>query len=389
LKRFSYSVSAKEAEAFVARYGCVRQFLNRYDKGSVTYVEKSVGLCRFFRWLKVVKGLDFEPNQFLDLHLQKRGSLSIDDRTWALRLVLEYSRDNPDLEGCARQYKYSGFYLPVKLFCDANEAPLTTTEGLFPKRSRRKYHDTTFTPEYVRKILGFLNERDRAVCLVQLQSGQSIKQVLVDINRQAKYVFREIDSGKQRIKFEFSERKGNGFHYFSFISVDAIHQLQKWRPIREKILHDLNKESEYLFITKSGEPLDCKTFHNNFRLLMMSHGLYKTPYAVRRHGFRKFFEQEASPPERGISKSYISFMMGHSGGSGEDHKLDVVGGVYDACPRVYPDVVEREYAKLEPFINIYSGRAAETEGLGISEEDLASLKQLLQMMKEGKIKIEP
>jgi hypothetical protein len=82
-------------------------------------------------------------------------------------------------------------------------------------------------------------------------------------------------------------------------------------------------------------------------------------------------------------------MMGHSGGSGEDHKLDVVGGVYDACPRVYPDVVEREYAKLEPFINIYSGRAAETEGLGISEEDMASLKQLLQMMKEGKIKIEP
>jgi hypothetical protein len=389
LHRFSYSVSEAEVKGFVEGYRCVRQFLNRYDKDGVTFKEKAVGLARFFNWLKVVKGLDVDPEKFLDLHLQKRGSLSTENRSWALSLVLEYSRDNPDLRDSAMQYRYSAFYLPVKLFCDLNEAPLTSSNGFFPKRGRRKYQDHPFTVDFVRRILGFLNERDRAVCLVQLQSGQSIKQVLVDINCQVKYVFREIDSGKQRIKFDFAERKGNGFHYFSFISVDAIHQLQKWRLIREKMLRDLNKESGYLFITKSGEPLDCKTFHNNFRLLMISHGLYKMPYAVRRHGFRKFFEQEASPPERGISKSYISFMMGHSRGSGEDHKLDVVGGVYDGCPSVYPDVVEKEYAKLEPYINIYSGRAAETEGLGISEEDMASLKQLLQMMKEGKIKINP
>ena len=186
-------------------------------------------------------------------------------------------------------------------------------------------------------------------------------------------MFREIDEDKKRMKFEFAERKGNGFNYFSFISQDAIQQLQKWRVIREKILRDLKKDSDYLFITKSGKPLDCKTFHNNFRLLMMSHGLYKMPYAVRRHGFRKFFEQEASPPERGISRSYVSFMMGHSRGSGEDHKLDVVGGVYDAAPLVYPDVVEKEYMKLEPYLNVYTGKIVQE---GVTQEDLELLKDM-------------
>jgi hypothetical protein len=176
-------------------------------------------------------------------------------------------------------------------------------------------------------------------------------------------VLRALDSGAARIKFEFAERKGNGFNYFTFIGEDAIQELRKWRVVRERWLRELKMESSYLFITNRGKPLTCKVFHNNFRLIMMRHGLYKMPYSVRRHGFRKFFEQEASPPERGISKSYISFMMGHSSGTGQDHKLDVVGGVYDHAPSVYPDVVEREYSKLEPYLNIFSQRTGEDPAL--------------------------
>jgi hypothetical protein len=386
LRRFSYSVSEKEVSCFVAGNRCVQEFLNRYEQGGVSYGEKAVGLARFFRWLKVVKGRDLNPAEFLNLHLQRRAAGSIEERRWALSLALEFSRDNADLKECAQQYRYSSFFLPVKLFCDANEAPLTTINGFFPKRGRRKYQDKPFTVEFVKKVMGLLNERDRAICLVQLQSGQSIHQVLVDLNRQCRYVFREIDAGKKRVKLEFPERKGNGFSYFTFISVDAIQQIQKWRLEREAWLHDLGTESDCLFITRSGKPLDCKGFHNNFRLLMMRHGLYKLPYSVRRHGFRKFFEQEASPPERGISRAYVSFMMGHSGGSGRDCKLDVVGGVYDAAPFTYPDVVEKEYAKLEPYLNIYSGKVSSDE---ISPEDLNTLRQILQKMKEGKLSIAP
>jgi len=352
--RFSYSISETDVAEFVERNACAREFLNKYDNEATTYNEKAVGLARFFRWLKVVKGLNISPEAFLEMHLQKRSLNSVKERRWALRFALEFSRDNPDLEGKAANYIYASFFLPLKLFCDYHEAPLTTNKGFFPKRGRRKYQDKPFTVDFVKRALGVLSQRDRTICMVQLQSGQSIKQVLVDINKQCKRIFREIDQGKERIRLDFPERKGNGFAYFSFISRDSIQEIQKWRPIREQIIKNVGKDSEYLFITESGKPLPCKHFHNALRLTLTRHKLRTGPLSVRSHGFRKFFEQESSPPERGISKSYISFMMGHSSGNGEDHKLDVVGGVYDQCPRVYPGVVEKEYEKLEPYINIYS-----------------------------------
>jgi integrase len=378
VKRFRYSVSENEVSRFLEKNQCVREFLNRYEEGGITWSEKAVGLARFFQWLKVVKGLDLSPSEFLNLHLKKRAATTIQERQWALSLALEHSRDNPDLKGCAQQYKYSAFFLPVKIFCDVNEAPLTTTNGFFPKRGRRKYQEKSFTVDFVKQVLSLLNQRDRAVCMIQLQGGQGIKQVLEDINQQAGHIFEEIDAGKKRIRFDFQERKGNGFKYFTFIGEDAIQEIRKWRVIREQWLQELNKKSEYLFITNKGEPLTCKGFHNNFRLIMMRHGLYKVPYSVRRHGFRKFFEQEASPPERGISRSYVSFMMGHSKGTGQDHKLDVVGGVYDGTPTVYPDVVEKEYAKLEPYLNVYTGKTVHAEEK--SKKELDDMKQQLSSL---------
>ncbi|MCJ7768554.1 hypothetical protein MUP79_09210 [Candidatus Bathyarchaeota archaeon] len=392
VRRFAYTVSGVEVKQFIVD-PVVKEFLNRYEAGGVTYGEKAVGLARFFCWLKVVKGVDLSPNRFLNAHLKKRAASSVEDRRWALSLALEFSRDNPDLKGCATQYKYSSFFLPIKLFCDVNEAPLTTTDGFFPKRNRRKYQEKGFTVDFVKKVLGLLNQRDRAVCLTQLQSGQGIEQVLVNVNGMCRYVFREIDAGKKRIRLDFPEgRKGNGFKYFTFISGDAIQEIQKWRPVRDRWLRELGLKSDYMFITNRGKPLACKVFHNNFRLIMMRHGLYKTPYSVRRHGFRKFFEQEASPPDRGISKSYVSFMMGHSRGTGEDHKLDVVGGVYDGAPSVYPNVVEKEYAKMEPYLNIYSQRhvgADDVEVEGFSEEESKELLEMLREYKEEKLKFKP
>jgi len=367
----------------------VADFLSRYEEGSVTWREKAVGLARFFKWLRVVKGLNVSPSEFLDLHLAKRSAGSVEERRWALRLALEYSRDNPDLRGRALHYVYAAWFLPVKLFCDYHEAPLTSINGFFRKRNRRKHADKPFTVEFVKWILSTLNQRDRAVCMVMLQSGQSVKQVLVDVNSQADYIIREINAGKERIRLDFPERKGNGFPYFTFISRDAIQELRKWLAIRQQWLNALNiQRCKWLFITRKGKRLTRKLFHNSFRRALTKAGISNTPYTVTPHGFRKFFEQEASPPERGINKAYISFMMGHSTGNGYTHKLDAVGGVYDKAPWVYEGAVEREYAKLEPYINIYSGRHAQ-EQLGISPEDLETLKLLLRKFKQGKVKILP
>ena len=389
--KFKYSVSEAEVSSFIEANACVREFLNRYEENGVTYTEKAFGLVRFFRWLKVVKGIEIGASEFLNLHLQKRGTRSVEDRRWALRLALEYSRDNPDLKGKAANYKYAAWFLPVKLFCDYHEAPLTTTKGFFPKRGRRKYPERPFTAEYIKRILSVLSQRDRTICMCELQSGQSIQQVLRDMNKQCKRIFSEIDEGRKRIKFDFPERKGNNFPYYSFISRDAIQEIQKWRPIREKILSRLGIDSPYLFITTTGKPLSRKKFHNTVRLMWKRHKFHTSPLSVRSHGFRKFFEQEASPPERGISKAYVTFMMGHSSGKDTNgvqinHPLDVVGGTYDNCPKIYPNVVEAEYAKLEPFINIYSCRNAENGEPVLTQDDKEKLLALLGAVREGKLK---
>jgi integrase len=362
-RKFDYGVTQELVAEFVQANACVRDFLNKYDEASATFRAKAMGLTRFFRWLKVVKGLDLTPAQFLNLHVEKRSSSNVIERRWALQLALEFSRDNPDLKGNAAKYVYIGFFLPIKMLCDYHEVPLTSATGLFRKAERRKYADRPFTVAFVKKALSVLSQRERAVCMVQLQSGQGIKQVLVDINRQARRIFREIDMGTKRIRFDFPERKGNSFPYFSFISRDAIQEIQKWRPLRTQILENLGVESEYLFIMENGEPLPSKNFFNYLRLKFIRHKIYQGPLSMRSHLFRKFFEQEASPPERGISKAYVTFMMGHSSGKDTNgvqinHPLDVVGGTYDNAPNIYPNAVENEYAKLEPYINIYSENAA-------------------------------
>lgn len=386
VRRFRYSVSEGDVERFVAANGCVRDFLSKYAENKGTFYEKATGLARFFRWLQIVKGLDITPSVFLNTHLKKRSGSTVEDRRWALQLALEYSRDNPNLKGKAAHYVYSAFFLPVKIFCDYHEAPLTSTNGFFPGRGRRKYKDKPFTVEFVKRLLALLSQRDRAICMAQIQSGQAISQILVDVNEQGKRIFQEIDAGRKRIRLDFAERKGNNFPYFSFISVDAIQEIQKWRIERAQLLRKLGTDSPYLFITDSGQPLPPKQFHNNLRLMLIRHKLYSGPLSVRSHGFRKFFEQESSPPDRGVSRSYVSFMMGHSNGTGQDHRLDVVGGVYDPTPRVYPDVVENEYAKLEPYLNIYSNphNQPATDEI-ISDEDMDTLRELLEEMKKGNV----
>lgn len=85
--------------------------------------------------------------------------------------------------------------------------------------------------------------------------------------------------------------------------------------------------------------------------------------------FRKLFKSEASVPERGIDRNYVEFWMGHTNG------IEVVGAEYDRTPELYERVIEKEYAKLEPYINIFTSAQA------VSRVDplLNDLEQLCQL----------
>jgi len=357
--RYPYGVGKGEVESFVEANPCVKDFLAKYKNSVQSQFFSGRSLCMFFKWLRVKKEVEISPAGFLNVLLKKRSSVKVADRHWGRNLGLQFSRDNPDFKGLADTYVRGKYFFPLKLFCDYHEVPLTSARALFSSCNPLKYDEKPFTIQKAKEVLAVLNQRDRAICMVMLQSGQSIGQVLVDINRDAQYIFDEIDQGKQRVRLSFKERKNNHFRYFSYFSRDAIQEIVKWRSEREERLSKHGKSSKWLFIDRRCKPLTPHQFQTNFKDLMRNHGIWTGPYTVRSHMFRKMFEQEASPPDRGISKLHILFMMGHKAGKRLINKMDMVGGTYDKSPWIHK-AVEQEYQRLEPYINIYSGKQVES-----------------------------
>lgn len=384
-RRYDYGVCRAEVDVFVSENLCVRQFLGKYSESTQYNFRRY--LCMFFKWLRIRKGLELKPAEFLQVLCEKRQSVQVEDRCWGRNLVLEFTRDNPDLKGKSHSLLYGAMFKSVNLFCKAHEVELTSAKGVYGEKKHRKYRPAPYTVALAKKVLAVVNQRDRAICMLGLQTGQSVRQVLNDINAQYEYIVREIALGKRRIRFDFPERKLNDFQYYTFCSIDGITELQKWLSIRKKWLG--SRQSPYLFIKRDGTKLTPEAWKSPFRERLQRHGVYKGPYSVVFHMFRKIFESEASPPDRGISRDYVRFMMGHAVDDVGD-QLDTPGGTYDQAPFTHPDAVEREYAKLEPYINIYSGKAAmQTQGLKLTDEKLEILELLAQKFQEGKIKIEP
>jgi len=178
-----------------------------------------------------------------------------------------------------------------------------------------------------------------------------------------------VRAGAERMRIDFVERKRNNFSYFTFISRDAIQELKKWLAIRSKWLEG-KTDPEAIFITKKGEPTTINCFNGSYLRALEKAKLKKGPFSVTSHMFRKLFKTESRPPERAIDQDCVEFMMGHLSG------IESVGGIYDRTPEIYAGVIEEEYAKLEPYINIYSSARAEQSVFSV--EEIRKLRQMLQ-----------
>jgi len=348
-------VSRREVVDFVEGDPCVGNWLGKFRSGvqgglSGNKLNNGRILCRFFKWLRVVKGVSVQPRELLDQQLQLRQSSRIEDRQWLLHLALEHSRDNPDFKDYSDRRKYNIFNA-VKSFCDYHEVPLTTAKNIYGSRGKKKNRRKQIDINEAKKVLGQLNQRNRTICLIQLQSGMEIGAVLNKFSYMwHSQVKPQLDMGRERLKIDFDERKGNATSYFTYISRDGIHELRKWleerKRIIEKLLADgkgLDKdviEGEPIFITSRGTPLPEITFVHELKL--------STRWKVTSHMFRKLFESEAKVPERAIDREYVKFFMGHV------PKQDEAGGTYDRNVEIREELFEKEYAKLEPYINIYS-----------------------------------
>ncbi len=368
-----YGVVFEEVKAFSKANECVAKYVKRMNDGkgddrSSRYSYERT-LCMFFKWLRFVKGVDLSPKQLLDFHVKKRGSSDLDDRLWACNLALDFTRDNVDFEGRSDGYK-AWMFQAIRGFFDFNEAPLTTSRNIYGPRVKRKYFPAQITLEIAKKALGYLSQRERAISLMMLQSGQSVNGILERVNFQYNYVSSQVEAGARRIRLDFPERKGNNFPYFSFISVDAIQELRKWLEIRGKIVDKLGFPCDALFISRRGLPISINVFEGEFSRQVAPLKKNYRPYELTSHMFRKLFKTESSLPERGISGDYVEFMMGHSRGIG------AVGGIYNRAPEIHAETVEREYAKLEPFLNIYSSNYSSGLGTGLKPETQEFLQKL-------------
>lgn len=390
-----YGVSHGEVEDFIRENANVGNWVRRYRSGpggglSGSKLNKARILCRFFRWLRVVKDLVFSPGELLDRQLRMRQSGSVRDRQWLLNFVLEHSRDNPDFKDFSDRRKYD-IFCTVKSFCEYHEVPLTMAKNVYGKKHRKKNRRKQITLSEAKKIFGAMNQRDRTICLIELQSGMEIGAVLNKFNYMwHSQVKPQLDAGCERLKVEFDERKGSGRWYFTYISVDGIQELRKWLQERQKVIEKLVRDGknldstivggEPIFITQRGTPLKENHFLRQFNEKMRG--------KVTTHMFRKLFKTEASIPERAIDRNIVEFFMGHSEG------IDAVGGDYDKTPEIHEEIFEKEFAKLEPFINIYSSSVA-TRRLDPLLKDIEQLSQLpggreffSSIIKDAKAKLE-
>jgi len=365
--RYVYGVLKGDLERFVEGNGVVGDWVGRYEGG--TGRNKARVLCQFFKWLRMVKGVELGPRGLLDEQILLRKSDSIEDRRRHLRWVLEFSRDNPDFRDLSDRRKYD-IFVTIKNFYDFHEVPLTNVKGVFGRRRMPKVKRKQITLADAKRILGALPQRERTILLIVLQSGMEIGAVLNKFNFMWPEVKAQLDVGRPRVKVEFSERKGNSFPYFTYFSTDAIQELKKWLIQRHRTLNHLREQGKAIpestlkqqpiFITNQGT---AYTEDNFFQAINYYRRKGLTSFVS--HQLRKLFKTEASVPERGIDRDVVEFMMGHVSGIGS------MGGTYDKTPEIHEDVIEKEYIKLEPYINIYSGEAAkQAERIQLEEEIL-------------------
>ena len=355
-----YGVSKGEIERFVRDSEVVQVWVDRY----VEKYENAHRLCRFFKWLRVVKGVDVSPKEFLNELIRLRGSRDVEERQKYLRLALEHTKLNPDFRDLADMRKYS-IFMSIKNWCEFNEVPLTTAKNVYGKTRKRKNNRQQITLAKAKKIMSLLRQRERTVLIIILQSGMEIGAVLSKFSFMWDSIKPQLDAKDPRIKVDFPDRKYNNFPYFTYISRDAIQELRKWLIIRARLMAELGLQKCPIFITRTGKAYT----ENDFYVTLDYYRKHGKP-EIRRllkgfvtHQLRKLFKTEASIPERGIDRNVVEFWMGHV------NALDSMGGVYDKTPEIHEDVIEKEYAKLEPYINIYSGVSLRERGLLVDEKE--------------------
>jgi integrase len=370
-----------ERKEFLAANATVNDWLR--NKANATRDVYAFHFVKFFRWAQAKYGFQSVDAMIQD-HIKSRESSSITERKKHSRMLREYALDTAANKRLSDHAQHL-IIAVVRSFYSFCEAPLTTAKNEFKREIYDRYESKQFGLDDARRIIDAAQQREKAIFLIMLQSGLRIGDLLNYVNFRWSEIKPQLDAGKDPLKLTMY-----GGKYWTYFTTDAIHELKKYIIERGE-----PKDGEPIFISKFGKPVHRVYVADVLQRIGLQLGLIPESelkklrkghrYPIRLHQFRKLFKSESSVAGRGFDSRYGEFFMGHASG------LSAIGGVYDKSPELHEDIFEKEYMKLAPYLNIYTGvqslekRVAEIEKLkqDLGAETVERMRRLgIKMRKE-------
>ena len=342
----------------------------------------------FFNYINLL------PNGNLEEQCNLFAAKGLEDPRWAFNNIikfLQYQKDRVEKTeitgGTLRN-----FVKTIKLFCEMSEIPIhwkKITRGL-PK-SRKYADDRAPTIEEIQQLCEYPDRRIKGIVYTMASSGMRLGawdylrwKDIQPIERQGKVIAAKI------IVYA-----GDDEEYFSFITAEAYHELQRWMHYRRESGEEIHGNSwvmRQLWDTKKGyyhhgtiknpEKLKSSGIKRLMEDALWTQGIRKKSNLKRNryefqtdHGFRKWFKTRCEIS--GMKSINIEILMGHS------------IGISDSYYKISEEELLKEYLKALDFLIINSKNQLQkqVEGIKLQNQNETKLLEEKLVEKENEIEI--
>ena len=326
------------------KYESVQRFIRKYGKPN-TRAGYLADLDLYFRWLGS-EGVSLTPDELIRDNLKcvfGSGPEDVSTKRKHTDLLDQYANRYMVERGVQESSRHRKS-AAVRQFYARNDSPLfgdfSVSEGKPDLQAK------ALSAEDIRQVLKALPVTQRAPLILKWQSGIEIGTILgLTWGRVG-----SLDS--PRVKLEFPGRKRHKRPYFTFAGRDSVLHL---KIIRAKWAEEKGREpgpDDLIFMGKTGVPMAQAWLNDRFKLAalrLFRQGVVKNGSAASWHVYalRHSFETEASHAR--VQSEIRDFFLGHLRG---------IQWVYNHRGELYPEDLEKEYAKLEPYVSLEPDKAS-------------------------------
>ncbi|MDH5447605.1 MAG: site-specific integrase [Candidatus Bathyarchaeota archaeon] len=292
-----------------------------------TQIMYSKGLYQYCEWL------DKTPDQLIEE--RKEQIKSEDKRT-------QHKAEEELREFCAWLEKEKGikkstianrYHSVIKSFYAYNYYPLRLKIPKYVSREIQPH-----TAETIKKMLGMIDVRERAIILALKDSGMSREDFVT-----LKYgdIKEELENGKEFIHLRVIRQK-EALEYDTFLGKNAVEQLKAYLELRKQRGEELTKDSP-LFTTERayGKPITPENLSTIFDRISKQTGTTTSP-----HRLRKFFETHMGLTAPSM---LVKYWMGHSLGVEKSYFIPPVEKQREKYVEAYKeiDIFKTEISEIE------------------------------------------